>query len=117
MFTAGAKLVGLLRRAVRERPEAVLLFWGVPAILSSLQLFAFGTWLPHRRGEQPFADRHRARSSGFGWFASLLTCFHFGYHHEHHDMPHLPWWRLPARWPRRVPLPVRSQARRPRPDR
>ena len=64
-------------------------------MLSSLQLFAFGTWLPHRRGEQPFADRHRARSSGFGWLASLLTCFHFGYHHEHHLWPGVPWWRLP----------------------
>ncbi|MFA9473554.1 MAG: fatty acid desaturase [Filomicrobium sp.] len=26
---------------------------------------------------------------------SLLTCFHFGYHHEHHLQPDVPWWRLP----------------------
>jgi beta-carotene ketolase (CrtW type) len=74
----------------------LLLFWALPAILSSLQLFYFGTFLPHRSGSEPFGDRHRTRSSGHGWLASLLTCFHFGYHHEHHRSPGTPWWRLPA---------------------
>jgi beta-carotene ketolase (CrtW type) len=73
----------------------LLLFWALPAILSSLQLFLFGTFLPHRLDEEEFADRHRARSNGYGWLASLLTCFHFGYHHEHHRAPHVPWWKLP----------------------
>jgi beta-carotene ketolase (CrtW type) len=72
-----------------------LLFWALPAILSSLQLFLFGTYLPHREDEQPFTDRHRARSNDYGWAMSLLTCFHFGYHHEHHRAPGTPWWRLP----------------------
>ena len=76
--------------------SSLLLFWALPAILSSLQLFLFGTFLPHREDERPFADRHNARSNEFGWLASLLTCFHFGYHHEHHRSPHTPWWRLPA---------------------
>jgi beta-carotene ketolase (CrtW type) len=74
----------------------LLLFWALPAILSSLQLFLFGTYLPHRKEEREFADRHRARSNDFSWLASLLSCFHFGYHHEHHLAPHVPWWRLPA---------------------
>lgn len=74
----------------------ILLFWAAPAILSSLQLFYFGTFRPHRRHEQGFADDHRARSNEFGWLASLLSCYHFGYHHEHHLAPHVPWWRLPA---------------------
>jgi len=73
----------------------LLVFWSLPAILSSLQLFTFGTYLPHRPGAVPFADRHRARSSNFNWVLSLLTCFHFGYHHEHHLEPSVPWWRLP----------------------
>ena len=77
-------------------PINALLFWGVPAILSSLQLFYFGTYLPHRHHEADFTDRHRARSNDYGWIASLLTCFHFGYHLEHHRSPHLPWWRLPS---------------------
>ena len=74
----------------------VLVFWALPALLSSVQLFAFGTWLPHRAGPVPFVDHHHARSNPFGWCVSLLTCFHFGYHHEHHTHPHEPWWRLPS---------------------
>jgi beta-carotene ketolase (CrtW type) len=74
----------------------LLLYWALPAILSSLQLFLFGTYLPHREEEADFADRHRARSNDYGALASLLSCFHFGYHHEHHRAPHVPWWRLPA---------------------
>lgn len=82
-------------------PANMILFWGVPSIASSLQLFAFGTFLPHRHGEEEFgadsfADRHRARSNDYPAWLSLLTCFHFGYHHEHHRAPHLPWWKLPA---------------------
>ena len=80
----------------------LLLLWALPAILSSVQLFYFGTYLPHRRSEQSFADNHRARSSEFGWLASLLSCYHFGYHHEHHLAPHVPWWRLPAERRRRA---------------
>lgn len=74
----------------------VLMFWALPALLSSFQLFFFGTYLPHRPGKEPFQDRHRARSNAYNWWLSLFTCFHFGYHHEHHELPDLPWWRLPA---------------------
>lgn len=79
--------------------QRVLLFWALPALLASVQLFTFGTWLPHRLGDAAdggFADRHRARSNAYGWWGSLLTCFHFGYHHEHHLRPDAPWWHLPA---------------------
>jgi len=72
-----------------------LAFWALPAILSAVQLFTFGTWLPHRETDDAFGDRHRARSNDYSWTVSLLTCFHFGYHHEHHSQPHMPWWRLP----------------------
>lgn len=75
---------------------SLLLFWALPAILSSLQLFYFGTYRPHRIEEDEFVDRHRARTNEFGWLASLLSCYHFGYHLEHHRAPHSPWWRLPA---------------------
>ncbi len=74
----------------------LMVFWALPAILSSLQLFYFGTYLPHRPEDVPFSDRHRSRSNGYNWLLSLLTCFHFGYHHEHHLYPSEPWWRLPA---------------------
>jgi beta-carotene/zeaxanthin 4-ketolase len=74
----------------------LLVFWALPAILSSVQLFTFGTFLPHRPAHDAFTDRHRARSNDLPVWLSLLTCFHFGYHHEHHDQPAVPWWRLPA---------------------
>ncbi|TPE46463.1 fatty acid desaturase [Amaricoccus solimangrovi] len=72
-------------------------FWVAPSLLASIQLFVFGTFLPHRRGDDGFPDRHNARSTRMGAPLSLLTCFHFGgYHHEHHLDPSVPWWRLPA---------------------
>jgi beta-carotene ketolase (CrtW type) len=73
----------------------VLTFWAAPALLSSLQLFTFGTYLPHKPTTLPFIDRHRAYTNQFPEWLSLMTCFHFGYHHEHHVKPGLPWWRLP----------------------
>jgi beta-carotene/zeaxanthin 4-ketolase len=75
----------------------IVAFWAVPALLALLQLFLFGTFLPHRHGDQPFADAHNARSNALSPALSLVTCFHFGaYHHEHHLSPGTPWWRLPA---------------------
>lgn len=79
----------------------IVVLYGAPALLSSLQLFYFGTFRPHRHhaegaGEAGFHDRHNARSDGFPAFASLASCFHFGYHLEHHRRPDVPWWALPA---------------------
>ena len=74
-----------------------ILFWAGPSLVASMQLFYFGTYRPHRHeDDHAFADRHNSRSNDFPVWASLLTCFHFGYHHEHHDNPHVPWWGLPA---------------------
>ena len=73
----------------------VVLFYGLPSLLSCMQLFYFGTYLPHRHEEDGFSDRHNARSNEFGFLASLFSCFHFGYHHEHHSQPWVPWWALP----------------------
>ncbi len=75
----------------------IVVFWAVPALLALGQLFVFGTYLPHRHDDRPFADAHNARSSALRPLLSLMTCFHFGaYHHEHHLSPGTPWWRLPA---------------------
>lgn len=72
------------------------LYWIAPLLLSTVQLFVFGTNLPHRPAHgEVFVDDHRARSLDLGWLPSLLACFHFGYHHEHHAHPTVPWWRLP----------------------
>jgi len=78
-----------------------IIMWAVPAIFSSVQLFYFGTYLTHRHADA-FPDEHNARTNDFGYLASLFSCFHFGYHHEHHLFPHEPWWRLPAKKGERV---------------
>ena len=74
----------------------IVLLYGAPAIASSLQLFYFGTFRPHRHDGKAFVDRHNARSDGFSTLASLASCYHFGYHHEHHRAPNVPWWGLPG---------------------
>lgn len=74
----------------------IVLFWAVPAVLALVQLFVFGTYLPHRHDDAGFADHHNARNLQLSSLGSLLTCFHFGgYHHEHHLSPSTPWWLLP----------------------
>jgi beta-carotene ketolase (CrtW type) len=74
----------------------VLGYWALPAVLSAVQLFFFGTYLPHRpQQHDAFVDRHRTRDSGYPRWLSFLTCYHFGYHHVHHTRPYLPWYALP----------------------
>ncbi len=72
------------------------LFWVAPALLSTLQLFYFGTYLPHREPAEGYDNPHCAKSNEFSVFWSFITCYHFGYHWEHHEFPHVPWWKLPA---------------------
>ena len=78
-------------------PLNILVLYGVPALLSSLQLFYFGTYRPHHVGAA-FDDQHNARTDHFPTWLSLLTCFHFGYHHTHHLHPEVPWWQLPKQY-------------------
>ncbi|MFZ0391896.1 MAG: fatty acid desaturase [Calditrichia bacterium] len=73
----------------------LLVLWVLPSLLSTVQLFYFGTYLPHRE-EEGYADEHHARSNNYSVIWSFLTCYHFGYHWEHHEFPYLPWWKLPA---------------------
>lgn len=89
--------VALVYLALGASLRDIAVFWAIPAFMALFQLFYFGTYLPHRHEEEPFADRHRARSARVGPLVSLLTCYHFGgYHHEHHLSPGTPWWALPA---------------------
>ncbi|MEE4310851.1 MAG: fatty acid desaturase [candidate division KSB1 bacterium] len=74
----------------------IILFWVIPALLSTVQLFYFGTFLPHRDTSTPFADRHRARSLTMPVWISFFSCYHFGgFHHEHHLHPSVAWFDLP----------------------
>ena len=69
----------------------LLLFWVAPAILSTMQLFYFGTYQPHK-GEHD--NKHHSRSQPKNHMVAFFTCYFFGYHYEHHDAPWVPWWRL-----------------------
>ena len=69
----------------------LIFFWILPSLLSTLQLFYFGTWLPHH-GEH--ANQHYSRSLKKNHFIAFLSCYFFGYHYEHHDSPGTPWWLL-----------------------
>ena len=71
--------------------ENLIVFWMLPAILSTLQLFYYGTYLPHR-GESDNAHHSRSQAKNHVW--AFLSCYFFGYHFEHHDSPGTPWWRL-----------------------
>ena len=74
--------------------DALIVFWILPSVLSTFQLFFFGTYLPHRKPHQTDMEPHRARSQrGPHWWA-MLSCYFFGYHWEHHQMPRVPWWQL-----------------------
>jgi beta-carotene ketolase (CrtW type) len=76
---------------------AVLLVCTLPLLLSSLQLFLVGTYLPHRRpADQACGQEPAVRSLDLPEWLSLLACFHFGYHREHHLAPQLAWHQLPA---------------------
>lgn len=87
----------ILYAVLLEQRWPYVLFWAVPSILASIQLFWFGTYLPHRTDADGFADHHNARSPRMSDIGSVLSCYHFGgYHHEHHLYPGLPWWRLPS---------------------
>ncbi|WP_407428965.1 fatty acid desaturase [Arcticibacter sp.] len=69
----------------------ILVFWVLPALLSTLQLFFFGTWLPHHGEHQ---NVHHSRSLKKNHLVGFFSCYFFGYHYEHHEFPGTPWWKL-----------------------
>lgn len=73
-------------------PEKNLLFfWVIPSLLSTVQLFYFGTYLPHK-GEHH--NQHQSNTLAKNHIWAFFSCYFFGYHYEHHDSPATPWWRL-----------------------
>ena len=83
--------------AIFHVPIANVLFvWSLPMLASTVQMFYFGVFLPHREPKGGHTNRHRSQSSQYPIFWSFLTCYHFGYHWEHHEYPHLPWYKLPS---------------------
>jgi beta-carotene ketolase (CrtW type) len=73
--------------------ENLILFWSIPSILSTFQLFYFGTYIPHKDGHKT-DNKHKSKSLDKNHLRAFLSCYFFGYHYEHHDAPGVPWWRL-----------------------
>ncbi len=69
----------------------LLMFWVIPSLLSTLQLFYFGTYLPHK-GKHNNKHQSNTQSKNHVW--AFFSCYFFGYHYEHHDSPGTPWWNL-----------------------
>lgn len=69
----------------------LVLFWVLPSLLSTLQLFYFGTWQPHH-GDH--SNKHHSRTQASNHIKAFFSCYFFGYHYEHHDSPCTPWWKL-----------------------
>lgn len=72
----------------------VLVYWAVPAILGTMQLFYFGVYWPHKEPHHPHMMPHRARTLKKNHFWALASCYFFGYHYEHHEDQFVPWWKL-----------------------
>lgn len=73
---------------------SIWIFWVIPAFLGTIQLFYFGTYVPHMLPHTKEMEPHKARSLKLNHFIAMITCYFFGYHHEHHDSPKTPWWQL-----------------------
>lgn len=77
--------------------SSMVQFYIIPSVLSLLQLFYFGTFLPHfsdpSKGLVP-DNAHRSRTQKNRHWWAFLTCYFFGYHWEHHEAPATPWWML-----------------------
>jgi beta-carotene ketolase (CrtW type) len=95
-WIAMAAVFNLLLHGVGLSLGQLWLYWLGPQIVSTIQLFAVGTYWPHRQGPFEGHGPTRARTLALPTWLSFLACFHFGYHYEHHASPWVPWWRLPA---------------------
>ncbi len=73
---------------------SALLFWALPAILGTLQLFWVGVYWPHRLPHDEGMGPHRARTQIKNHLWAMFSCYFFGYHREHHNDPKTPWWKL-----------------------
>ncbi|MCC6684310.1 MAG: fatty acid desaturase, partial [Bacteroidia bacterium] len=92
-FIIPAIVFNVLHYVLHIPQTNLILFWILPSVLSTVQLFYVGTYLPHKNPEQ-LHNPHKSRSQRKNHLWGFLSCYFFGYHYEHHDQPHLPWWQL-----------------------
>lgn len=90
VFMAVVFNIGLLAFSEQQ----LLVLWVLPSIVSTFQLFYFGTFVPHRQPHTSDMEPYNSRTLPKGHFWAMVSCYFFGYHYEHHASPHTPWWRL-----------------------
>ncbi|HMS64950.1 MAG TPA: fatty acid desaturase [Ignavibacteria bacterium] len=73
---------------------SIWIFFVIPAFLSTLQLFYFGTYLPHRQPHTHDMLPHNSRTQKRNHLWAMISCYFFGYHTEHHSHPETPWWQM-----------------------
>lgn len=73
---------------------SIWLFFVLPSVLSTIQLFYFGTYLPHRRPHSHDMLPYNSRTEKKNHLYAFFTCYFFGYHSEHHKSPQTPWWKM-----------------------
>jgi beta-carotene ketolase (CrtW type) len=83
----------VLERVAGLQEANLLLYWVAPSFLSTLQLFYFGTYLPHKDPDES-GNKHKSTTQAQNHVLAFLTCYFFGYHYEHHEYPATPWWLL-----------------------
>lgn len=88
-------IFNFLRFVLHLSPINLILFWCLPSLLSSVQLFYFGTFLTHKEPEGGYTNPHYTQTVALPVFWSFITSYHFVYHQEHHEYPQVPWWKLP----------------------
>ena len=71
--------------------QNLLLFWVLPSLLSTFQLFYFGTYQPHKGYHE---NEYHSSTLQKNHLLAFFTCYFFGYHLEHHQKPATPWWQL-----------------------
>lgn len=92
--------------------SSVALFGMLPFVLSSVQLFVFGTYFPHRmpnsrvtgdrssdhlKNQPKIHPKIHLKTHWGLWLWSFFTCYHFGFYHQvHHQFPKVPWHKLPV---------------------
>ena len=67
--------------------ENMILFWALPSVLASFQLFFYGTYLPHGKDGE-------IKNTNLPTWLQTLTSYNFGYHVKHHSNPEIKWQDL-----------------------
>ncbi len=65
----------------------MILFWLVPSVLASIQLFFYGTYLVHEKDG-------KIKNSNLPKWLITFTSYNFGNHINHHKYPKIPWFKL-----------------------